>query len=270
MTISPKLLLLILSSSFFCVGTGCASTPDSSFAINGGREDYENRYRATVEVTTPLGSCSGVLIAPSTVLASAHCFCLPQDFKTRAGPHVYTSSACEKQARVTSYRYQREGEQWVEVLDQYKGTIIAHEGFRSEVQDGKVKSHLADLAVIQLEKAMAGVIPEALAELDVTLSERFVIAGFGPSKAKGSDEGVRRFGKNVVTDIITTREAQEFRFSTSGVHILPGDSGGPCFRETSAGRWLVGISGGFAQEGLDSWFTNILYYREWIERQKRS
>jgi secreted trypsin-like serine protease len=73
----------------------------------------------------------------------------------------------------------------------------------------------------------------------------------------------------VVTDVITTREAKEFRFSTGGVQVLSGDSGGPCFRETPEGCWLVGISGGFAKGGHESWFTSTFYYRDWIERQKR-
>lgn len=260
--------LAVLGVALLCLG-GCASTPGSTFAVSGGQDDHGNRYQSTVLVTTSAGSCSGVLIAPRTVLTSAHCFCLPVDFKTRTGAQVYTRSGCEKKAIVTSYRYQQEGKDWVDTPDSYKGSIIVHEDFRSEVQDGKVKSHFADLAVIQLEKAMADVIPEGLAELEVKLSERFVLVGFGASSPRSSNDGVRRFGKNLVTDVITTREAKEFRFSTGGVHILPGDSGGPCFRETPAGRWLVGISGGFVTEGEDSWFTSTFYYREWIERQKR-
>jgi hypothetical protein len=109
-----------------------------------------------------------------------------------------------------------------------------------------------------------------VAENEMTLDEQLILVGLGPSKPGEADDAVRRFGKNWVTDIITTRQAKEFRFSTGGVHILAGDSGGPCFRETSAGRWLVGLSGGFIVEGQDSWFTSTFYYREWIERQKRN
>lgn len=83
---------------------------------------------------------------------------------------------------------------------------------------------------------------------------------------------MRRFGKNRVTEVITTPEVKEFRFTTGEVHVLAGDSGGPCFRETVEGRWLVGLSGGFTRNkgDLGSWFTSTYYYRAWIERQKRA
>jgi hypothetical protein len=265
--------LAALSVALFGLGSGCASTPVAlpldSFAVNGGHEDHANLYRSAVLVSTPMGNCSGVLIAPRTVLSSAHCFCLPIDFKDRPGTQIYTNSSCEKKALVTDYRYQQEGGKWVDVPVPYRGVITAHENFRSEVQDGKIRSHLADLAVIQLDKEMTEVIPEGVAENEVKLNEPLILVGLGPSKAGGTDDGVRRFGKNLVTDVITTPLAKEFRFSTGGVHILAGNSGGPCFRETEAGRWLVGLSGGFIAEGQDSWFTSTFYYRAWIERQKR-
>lgn len=267
-------LLAALPVVLLWFGSGCASTPAptplASFAVNGGQEDHANRYRSTVFVATSAGNCSGVLIAPRAVLSSAHCFCLPRDFKTRAGVQIYTNASCQKKALVTNYRYAQEDGKWVDIPDPYRGVIVAHEDFRSEVQDGKIKSHIADLAVIHLDRPMADVIPESLAENEVTLNEHLVLVGLGPSKPGEVDDAVRRFGKNLVTDIITSRQAKEFRFSTGGVHVLAGDSGGPCFRETSVGRWLVGLSGGFVVEGEDSWFTSTFYYREWIEHQKRN
>ncbi len=264
-----RLSLSLLWVVLLCLGAGCATTPYSSFAVHGGEDDYDNNYRSTVLVKTDVGFCSGVLIAPSTVLSSAHCFCLPRDFKTRTGTEIYTTSACKKEATITHYLYQSEGGKWVDIPQDYKGTVVAHEAFKAEVHDGRVKSHVADLAVIHLDKAMTDVIPESLPEIEVKTDERFTVVGFGPSGVNSMDEGVRRFGRNRVTEVITTRDVKEFRFRTGGVHILPGDSGGPCFRETPAGRWLVGINGGFVKEGITSWFTSTFYYREWIERQKR-
>ncbi len=259
--------------ALFGFAAGCASTApiaQASFAVNGGQEDHNNRYLSTMWVSTTVGNCSGVLISPRVVLSSAHCFCLPSDFKSRPGTQIYTSASCQSEARVTRYRYQYDAKDgWVEEPLSHKGRIVAHPDFRSEVLDGKLKSHLADLAVIHLEKAFEDVTPESVAENDVRRDERLVLVGLGPSNPGDTDDGVRRFGKNLVTEVVDTQEAQEFRFRTGGVHILEGDSGGPCFRETSAGRWLVGISGGFVVAGQDSWFTSTFYYRNWIERQKR-
>jgi hypothetical protein len=208
------------------------------------------------------------------VLSSAHCFCLPGDFATRTGTWVYTTqnAKCEQTASVRVFRYQQEDGDWVGIPESYEGTVVAHESFRSEVQDGKVKSRQADLAVIRLKNAVADINPDGnMPEVEVKPDESLVVVGLGPSTDKGADSGVRRFGRNLVTEVITTRQVKEFRFTTGGVHVLAGDSGGPCFRETAEGRWLVGISGGFtkAKGGHESWFTSTYYYRDWIERQKR-
>jgi hypothetical protein len=254
------------------LGSGCAATPDSHFAVARGEGDHANRYRSTVRVTTSLGECSGVLIAPRLVLFSAHCACLPADFETRAGVWVYASKECEQKVTVAAYRYQQVNGEWVPAKEPYEGTIVAHENFRSEIQDGKVKSHRADLAVIQLEQAVVGINPDGnMPEVEVKPNEPLVMVGFGPSVEGGANGGMRRFGRNLVTEVLTTREIKEFRFTAGGVHVLSGDSGGPCFRETEEGRWLVGISGGFtkAKGGYESWFTSTFYYRSWIERQKR-
>lgn len=263
--------LMTLWAALLALWSGCASTHDS-FAVAKGVNDYANSYRSAVLVYTPVGTCSGVLIAPRLVLSSAHCFCLPMNFETRAGSWIYTvqNAKCERKASVQTFRYRQEDGKWVGMPESKKGTILVHEGFRSEVQDGKVKSHLADLAVIRLEEAMGDVNPDGnMPEVEVKPNEELIVVGFGPSTYQGADDGVRRYGRNVVTDVITTRESKEFRFGTGGVHVPSGDSGGPCFRETEEGRWLVGISGGFAKRGHESWFTSTFYYRDWIERQKR-
>jgi secreted trypsin-like serine protease len=60
-----------------------------------------------------------------------------------------------------------------------------------------------------------------------------------------------------------------FLFRAAGAHTHAGDSGGPCFRETPEGRWLVGINSGHANSGTASWFTSTFHFRAWIAEQMR-
>jgi vacuolar-type H+-ATPase catalytic subunit A/Vma1 len=110
--------------------------------------------------------------------------------------------------RIEAYRYQQENGVWVEVPQRYEGTVVAHESFRSEIQDGKVKSHHADLAVIQLKEAVAGINPDGnMPEVEVKPNESLVVVGFGPSVDKSAFDGVRRFGRNLVTEVTTTHRS---------------------------------------------------------------
>jgi hypothetical protein len=129
------------------------------------------------------------------------------------------------------------------------------------------------------------VVPDnPLPERDVSLGEPLTIAGYGPSVHGGMNAGVRRVGTNTVTDldyssrpipastngVLDRRLIQgkrEFRFRATGAHTRAGDSGGPCFRTEGSQRWLVGINGGHANQGTESWFTSTFPYKAWIQAQ---
>ncbi|WP_083968577.1 trypsin-like serine protease [Hyalangium minutum] len=252
------------------LGLGLVSPSRDEFGLSGGIEDAENRFRSAVQIEIGSGLCSGVLIARRLVLTAAHCFCWP------SGPSVRSmdKTACKKNVVVESVLYRsREGvEPWV---DRTGGTVVVHEGFRSEldVAGGRlfVKSKVADLAVIYLEKELANTSwDNKLREAEVLLNDEVTVVGYGAVADEPALKGIRRFGSNVVAELRLSndRKGREIRFRFPGAHTHRGDSGGPCFLEEKGTRYLVGINGGYVSQGAtESWFTSTSSYRDWIAKQ---
>jgi secreted trypsin-like serine protease len=146
---------------------------------------------------------------------------------------------------------------------------LAYPGFKAEVKEGRVASFEGDLAVVRLAQPLPGVrIDAQLPKTEVAIDESLVMVGFGDTQKKEHDGGQRRFGRNVVTDIqLASGGNGAFAFRALGAHTHGGDSGGPCFRESRSGRWLVGINMGSANAGTISLFTSTFHYRAWIADQ---
>jgi len=283
---------VILAAALVCCGTTCATDqpaerlsvePQVAFASEGvsqdefgishGTPDVANRYRSVVSVSNGKGTCSGVLAAPRLVLSAAHCFCLPHDEKQT----MINGSNCAKGAAVSSYFYRRAEGVWVPSKDVTVGRVIVNESFRSEIGriGGRmlIKSKVADLAAIHLERELANTAVEDRLGGEVSLKEELTLVGYGVTSPDGIDSGTRRFGRNIVTELRLADDGngQEIRFRFPGAHTHSGDSGGPCFREQGAERWLVGINGGYVSQGrMESWFTSIASHQEWIQKQIES
>lgn len=140
------------------------------------------------------------------------------------------------------------------------------------MDNGKLKTNIADLAVVRLEEPIKGLdIGFKFPEREVAIDERLTMVGLGANHYGGKADGIRRLGTNSVTDIIlSSGGAGIFLFRAPGTHTQAGDSGGPCFREDAEGRWLVGINSGHANRGTASWFTSTFHHRAWIQAQLRS
>lgn len=279
----------VLAVLLLCCGSGCAAERPvegspaeeeagaaggafrDEFGISDGAVDVENRYLSVVSIKNGKSSCSGVLVASRLVLTAAHCFCQP-----RSGDDTIIDRAnCAQEVAVLSYLYQRVRGGWLPTKDVTLGKVIIHSAFRSEIERSgsrmMIKSKVADLAVVRLERALKNTAIESrLGSEEVLLNQELSMVGYGASAPDGNDTGVRRFGGNIVTELhlSNNRKGREIRFRFPGAHTHSGDSGGPCFREEGDARWLVGINGGFVNQGApESWFTSTSSYRDWIEGQ---
>lgn len=132
-----------------------------------------------------------------------------------------------------------------------------------------VEESKSDLAIISLSEAVEPRIsPAPLARTDIRLNDRVVAAGYGADDVKhglvvfSALHPTRRFGKNVVAKT----SGELFSIEPPGALALPGDSGGPCFREEAVGPVLVGISSR-SSPGRKASFTSTYRYLEWLNAE---
>lgn len=288
---------------------GCAGSPPKSegrvtYLISGGVPDLTDQYSSVVRVIIPTkGTCSGVLVNPQLVLAAAHCFCLPahgtlaanQTYAvTRTSPGNHVPLKCNQNARIVATLYAppddfprakgdvnrgyaaRLAEPISIIYDGPVRTAI-HEGytFRTD-EDATIIDSEMDLAAIHLSGSFQGVgFEDKLPDQEAQPGEFFVAVGYGPTESQ--ERGWRHFGSAKVMDLALSGGADKvFAFGRREVPLrevkaLTGDSGGPCFREDTAGhRWLSGIiSYSKIIDGeLITSFTSTFHHRAWITRQK--
>ena len=200
---------------------------------------------------------------------------------------ILDGTTCEKTAIVKT------GER-KELFKKYSGQVLPHPDFKVRLEkkkllippDAKVESFItegdkryvilnvvvssdADLAVIVLDQPVERRFPPvALAQSDIKLREPIVTTGYGASEVRDGlavftdEDPIRRFGHNVVTK----KEGALFTIEEPGALSLPGDSGGPCFREEAKGPVLVGISSR-SSPGRKATFTNTYRYQRWLAEE---
>ncbi|HVG61646.1 MAG TPA: trypsin-like serine protease [Hyalangium sp.] len=238
-----------------------------------GRVDTTNRYPSGVLVTVEFGQdrrgvCSGAVISRWLVLTAGHCVCRSRSVTSEPGSprEIIDNSACAKTATVQTMLYESAVlmvDTEVPVLRDYlEGEVRPHPELRVLLDEGQVASSHADLAVIILKKPLGTRFrPLPLADSEVELNETLVITGSGYDELSRRYDGERRYSRNRVTEILSSREGR-MRIEQPGGHHYKGDSGGPCLREGPGGVVLAGVSSRNLGEGEA--ITSIYEYRDWL------
>jgi secreted trypsin-like serine protease len=132
-----------------------------------------------------------------------------------------------------------------------------------------VEESQADLALINLEEDAEILFPAvAPARANIRSNDPVIVVGYGADTVRNrlvsfSDpQPTRRFGKNRVT----LPGNEKFTIEAPGSLALPGDSGGPCFREDTDGLALVGINSR-SSPGKKSTFTSTYSYLNWLDAE---
>ncbi|WP_224240906.1 trypsin-like serine peptidase [Hyalangium gracile] len=265
---------------------------DEVFNVSNGSKDFGNRYASVVLVAIGgVPECSGVIIHPRLVLTAGHCVCRGREDQNTI---TLDSSACEKTATAIAVAY--DASTGRPNFRRYTGTVRPHRGFRAVLKKKRlsvpaavgsqgnqsdagtpyvvvntVSESKADLALILLDSAAEGLFPPVpLARTHPTAHAPVVVVGYGADAVENGlaafndEQPTRRFGKN----FIAQPGDERFMIEPPGSLALPGDSGGPCFREQPEGLSLVGINSRSAP-GKRATFTSTYHYLDWLDAEIR-
>jgi len=236
--------------------------------VSNGQQDVGGQYPTTLRVVSEnakgfsgspgsAGKCSGVLIAKNLVLTAAHCMCL-QPIRASVNKAINRTD-CATRARVKQYvrKIVRSKDDDIEsIISKYpsfSGSAFLPEEFRVDLdEEGQITSTRADVAVIRLDSQIDIKLDYEPADREFREDDRITVVGFGSTSVNGKEASdSRNFGKNTVTGIRVMeyeprpppnkkhREGHFHRAYEANTEV--GDSGGPCFREEGARRWLMGI-----------------------------
>jgi len=246
----------------------------TSLFLSAGKVDFENSYPATVMITTGAvregGRCSGILIAPRVVLTAGSCVCVPGRALTPGDKDktLIAASACAERAHVMTVVF---GEVYDALLadmevHSYGGVVRPHPELSLLLDaQGSVVSSRADLAVILLDTPVSIKHPATqLAGSEAKPGEFLVMAGYGYSTQVGQIQGLRYSRMNKVTSVPASPSGR-ILYEQQGPYVYDGFQGGPCFRETEKGRWLVGIASIGTSKELAC--TSTLSYQDWLRSE---
>ncbi len=185
-------------------------------AIIQGSEAQPNEYTEVFSFTSPEGFCTATLIAPKTLLTSAHC--LPEP----GSPDLLKIS---NKLRAIS--------------------ILRHPNYSDD--RGELERATFDVGLITLKDSPTGVTPAELAslenptDLDSAFKDGLIVVGFGGTRTihEDSTTGKKRWAETRALESTYTLFTTEG--PTSGISY--GDQGGPAFLKTNTGKKrILGIA----------------------------
>ncbi len=222
---SPRLTLTI-TATFAATAVLLAAPPASSAPPPGAGTRIIGGEEVKFDPTWAAGTglCTASLIAPQWVLTAKHCVVVPTNLPTVAIGH----------------REKAKGEKYKTAVSHLAGT--------------------ADLALLQLERAVPNAQPVKLAAADPAMNSEVEIYGWGRTSENGPSSPILKTAKmKYYMDARDNAGGPALQFSRVTGSAWKGDSGGPAF----FGGEQVGVAS-MATPGADGWYASVAANREWI------
>lgn len=245
---------------------------------HSGTVDAVNGYATVVMITREdmAGAvpCSGVLAGPRLVLTAGSCVCVTESSGEpgHGAERLLTASSCAGRVSVTTVIYEGDPGPEPQVrmtrLSNHEGCVHAHPSLELRVDArGFVISSKADLAAIFLNEPVQGALAKVLLPgVEVQEGELLTMVGYGVEEFRSWAQHVRYFRKNKTVRPPMPGDDRVL-YKQQGAYVYNGFTGGPCFREDSTGRWLVGIAGVGSEEEFAC--TSVHAHRQWVHGQMR-
>ena len=237
--------------------------------LSAGKSDLRNGYPSSVMLTKGNvregAKCSAVLLGPRIALTAGSCVCERRKDSSpdSQGRPIIDAASCARQTHVATVFYGAivDDLHAEMAFHSYEGDVDPHPELQIvlDAQANVIANH-ADLALILLRTPVPREFVGApLGDREIQSNESLVMTGFGSDEKFGQMLGIRYFRRNKVTSIPGDGRVM---YAQQGAYLYNGFAGGPCFRETESGRWLVGIASIGTERELV--LTSTFFYRDWI------
>ncbi len=201
-----------------------------NYNLSNSQRIEDTNFPAVVAILTESGFCTATVIGNCTVLTAAHCF------SNTGEPHTATIFLGDKRQNEIA---------WVKIHPKYR-----HFG-------------VDDVAIVRFVYEIEGITPIPIDLEKPTKGEKVVLVGFGRSEEQSAGNTNKRYGENVISDMM--EETIELR--APGATSLPGDSGGPILRKRSFGYTELATNTMYIKmpEGSEiSYGTRLDYHHQFI------
>lgn len=221
----------------------------------GPRPEIDEADDATISVQTPLGKCSGVLVAPNLALTAQHCLTRisQPDSAQNSGEQEFAPFKRLQEAKVILSEHgiiDTKRNSWSAVLRTFTNPLRSRfdgDDIAALLLSSQLKPEIIKTAAPRLNRP---VIP----------GERFIGAGFGPD-FEGEDPSRKRLRHGSVSSKVWAIPVNGSWLSEPETFFYHGDSGGPAY--DSQGN-VIGILSRPVQGASIYAHADLHYHADWI------
>lgn len=260
-------VVLFLLFSFLVADESTKMEPKIVNGQETTMEKWNESFSGVVALITEKGdgyysTCTATLIDPQVLLTAGHCV-----FNRDADGNI-TKDAISNPSIITVKSGLHASPSTTTIA--VGKTIIAHEDWDGNIENGLFEGHNDDIALILLDKKISDLRIYPLRDDPMEeKGDKGLVVGYGITNSGEHDSGTQRWGEATILDIWTLTDQQLEIGDPSNT--CSGDSGGPFFTEQSGGLAVSGVTsyhdGGDCSSTANGFKVHVIQYRDWVEEK---